>query len=523
MPTNAAGRQLPDHIEGYGPVTPYAGAFATQPPTGRTIPAPAGMVRPGDDKLRPTLAGALRDAGLTDGMTVSFHHHLRNGDQVMNMTMQTIADMGIGHITIAPTILFDVHKPLIDLARRGVIRTVIGCMTGSIGRFASEGGLSDVAVLRSHGARARAVAMGDLPIDITVIASPCADEQGNATGVRGPNACGPLSFSHADARFAKKVIVVTDHLAPFPATPISISQNHVDYVVPVDSIGDAAGIRSGITELAQSEQRLRIARYAADVFWHSGLIRKGFNFQAGAGGTSLAAVQFVGQIMRDRGIKAAWVNGGIHEHVLDLFHEGLIGSLINCQAFDLPAVESLRDDGAHIETSIDQYANPHNKGCVCHQLDAIFLGATEVDVDFNVNVNTHSDGYLLHAIGGHQDTAAGAKLTIVTAPVSRKTHPIVMDRVTTVTTPGQTVDVVVTDAGIAVNPRPRNGELLERLKSADLPLVSIEQLRDESYRRAGCGNPKPNVTDRIVGVLEWRDGTVLDVIRQVQPGYDATL
>ncbi len=517
MPLNAAGRDIPDHIAGYGPTAPYAGAFATTDSAHRGAPLNRGEHTPGRDKRMPDLRAALEAAGLRDGMTVSFHHHLRNGDAVMNLAMHTIAEMGVGDITLAPCILFDVHGPLVELARRGVIRTVHGCMTGPMGPFASTGGLNDTAILRSHGGRARAVIQGEMPIDIAIIAAPCADARGNANGVHGPAACGPLSFNHADAMHAKKVIVVTDHLVPYPAVPISIAEHHVDHVVKVDSIGDPAGIVSGITQVSAAGPHLSIARTAADVLWHSGLVREGFNFQAGAGGISLAAVRFLGRMMAEHSIHADWVMGGINQSVLELFSQGLVKKMLDCQAFDLPAVQSLRDDAAHVEISVDQYANPHNKGCVCHQLDAIFLGGTEVDLDFNVNVNTHSDGRVLRAIGGHQDTAAGAKLTIITVPVARKTHPIVLDRVTNVTTPGDAVDVIATDLGVAINPQsPRHADLTDRLSRTDIPVLRIEQLRDAALQRAGQPYQPPRTTDRIIAVIQWRDGTVLDVVRAVQ-------
>jgi citrate lyase subunit alpha/citrate CoA-transferase len=66
--------------------------------------------------------------------------------------------------------------------------------------------------------------------------------------------------------------------------------------------------------------------------------------------------------------------------------------------------------------------------------------------------------------GGHSDTAAGAKLTIVVASLVRGHRPIVTDEVLTATTPGESVDVVVTDYGVAVNPQ--RVDLEGRLKAA---------------------------------------------------------
>ena len=162
--------------------------------------------------------------------------------------------------------------------------------------------------------------------------------------------------------------------------------------------------------------------------------------------------------------------------------------------------------------SAAMYACPSSRGCVVDRLDAAILGATQVDVDFNVNVNTESDGVLLHGIGGHMDTAAGAGVTVIVTPLLRGRLPMVVDRVLTVTTPGSTVDVIVTERGVAVNPaRP---DLAEALRKARLPLRDIGDLRDDAY--ALTGEPEtPRFGDRIIGVVEYRDGTVIDVIRNI--------
>ena len=162
--------------------------------------------------------------------------------------------------------------------------------------------------------------------------------------------------------------------------------------------------------------------------------------------------------------------------------------------------------------SAAMYACPSPRGCVVDRLDAAILGATQVDVDFNVNVNTESDGVLLHGIGGHMDTAAGARVTVIVTPLLRGNLPMVVDRVLTVTTPGSTVDVIVTERGVAVNPaRP---DLTDAIRKARLPLRDIADLRDDAY--ALTGEPEtPRFGDRIIGVVEYRDGTVIDVIRNV--------
>jgi citrate lyase subunit alpha/citrate CoA-transferase len=145
-------------------------------------------------------------------------------------------------------------------------------------------------------------------------------------------------------------------------------------------------------------------------------------------------------------------------------------------------------------------------------LDCVILGATEVDVDFNVNVNTESNGYLLHNTGGHCDTAAGAKLAIVVAPSIRGRLPIVRDAVTTVTTPGETVDVVVTERGICVSEK--HQELRKELLRRKLPVKEIHQFHEEICQITG----KPRAIemgDEVVAVVEYRDGSIIDVVHRV--------
>src|SRR3712207_612197 len=122
------------------------------------------------------------------------------------------------------------------------------------------------------------------------------------------------------------------------------------------------------------------------------------------------------------------------------------------QGFDLEATRSIAADPNHLEVGASFYANAFNSGCAVNRLDCVILGATQVDTDFNTNVVTGSDGTIMGGSGGHSDAAAGAKLTVAVASLVRGNLPIVTDEVLTVTTPGESVDVVVTDRGVAVNP-----------------------------------------------------------------------
>ena len=156
-----------------------------------------------------------------------------------------------------------------------------------------------------------------------------------------------------------------------------------------------------------------------------------------------------------------------------------------------------------------------NKGAFVNKLDYVILASLEVDTHFNCNVVVGSDGVITGAQGGHPDTAQGAKCTIVIAPLLQGRIPAICTDVTTVTTPGESVDIVVTDYGVAVNPK--RPDLLKALQDADcVPLKTIEELRDIAYSIVGEPE-KVQFGDRVVGIIEARDGTVMDVVREVKP------
>jgi citrate lyase subunit alpha/citrate CoA-transferase len=252
---------------------------------------------------------------------------------------------------------------------------------------------------------------------------------------------------------------------------------------------------------------------AASVIEASGLLKKGFSFQTGAGGTSLAVASYVRELMIKNSIQGSFASGGITAYMVRMLEEGLFRTLFDAQCFDLKAVESFANNKRHQRMSIGMYGNPHNKGSVVNNLDVMILGATEIDTDFNVNVTTGSDGILMGGSGGHNDTAAGAKLAIVVTKLASKQYPSVVDRVTTATTPGETIDVLMTEGGIAVNPLRQ--DLADRLKKTDLPLVNVEHLKRMADKIVDKWK-KPQFEDRIVAVVEYRDGTVIDVVRKVE-------
>lgn len=508
---NAVGKLIPEEIGGKR-LKGFKGAFATKP-EGKRYAKKIKFTTPWEEKLLGSIEEAIKKVGLKDGMTISFHHHFRNGDKVGNMVVDAIAEMGIKNITLAPSSMFPVHDSMLEHIKNGVITRIEGgCVRSEIGKAVSRGLLSEPVRVRTHGGRTRAVEAGEIHIDVAFIGAPCADQQGNANGVHGPSACGPLGFAINDALYADNVVIITDHLVEYPATPITIPQSQVDYVVEVDSIGDPEGILDKSTNPTTNPTLLEMAENVANLLEHLGYIKDGFSFQAGAGSISLAAVQFINEMLKDKGAVASFAMGGITGHIVDMLHEGTLRKILDAQAFDLKAVRSLLEDDDHIEVSHYLFGNPHSKGCIVNHQDTCFLGATEIDVNFNINVNTFSNGYLLKPSGGHPDAAAGSKLTIGIAPLVRKIYPVVREEVTSVTTPGETVDVIITDYGIAVNPR--NKEVYRKLKESELNIVDIHQLQKEAYERTG-GPPEVKKGDKIIGLIEYRDGTIIDVVHQV--------
>lgn len=460
-------------------------------------------------KLVSSLREAIAASGLRDGMTVSFHHHLRSGDYVINMVMNEIAAMGIKNLTVNASSLFDVHAPLAEHIKSGVItRIITDYMSEGLGKYISAGIMEQPVEFMTHGGRPTAIMQGKTPIDVAFVAAPAADCEGSCTGKIGRSACGSLGYAFADAELAKKTVVITDGLCKRLEEP-SIDGKYVDFVVSVDEIGDPRGIVSGTTTITRDPVGLIMARDAADVIKYSGLLKDGFSFQTGAGGASLAAAKFLMEIMLEEKIHGGFGLGGITGYMVDMLRAGCFEELRDVQCFDLKAVESIRTDPRHHEISAFEYASPANEHAWVNSLDAVILGATEIDTDFNVNVHTNSSGTIMGGSGGHSDTAAEAKLAMVIAPLFRARQPIITERVSCVSTPGRDIDVFVTQYGIAVNPK--NEELRDRLIRAHLPIVSIEELKAKA--ESLCGVPKAlEHGERVVAKVIGRGGEVQDLI-----------
>ena len=432
-----------------------------------------------ESKLADSIHDVLVKCGAHDGMTVSFHHHFRDGDKVVNMVMEEIHKMGLKDITICASSLGKAHAPLVPMIEDGTVTNIESSgVRGAIGEAISQGKLKGLAIMRSHGGRVRAIITGEAHI-------------------------------HAD-----KVAAITGCLVPFPNYPAHIPMQRVDYVCVVDEIGDPAKIATGAAKPTTDQRKLLMAEYCTQVVANTPYFKDGFSYQTGVGGASIASTISLTKIMEDRGIKMGFGVGGLTKPMCDLLERGMVRCLLDTQDFDLDAIKNVKNPN-HFRISAGAYANPFNKGSFVNKLDYVILAALEVDVNFNCNVVVGSDGVITGAQGGHPDTAAGAKCTIVLAPLLQGRIPAICSDVTTVTTPGESIDIVVTDYGVAVNPR--GPDLPEALKAADcIPLKTIQELRDIAY--SIIGEPeKVQFADRVVGIIEARDGTIMDVVRQLKP------
>jgi citrate lyase subunit alpha/citrate CoA-transferase len=511
---NAAGRMVPEKVNGRDQ-TPFLGVGKYRPAGNKAAPPvrTAADYPENGDKRVPDLEAALRKCGLRDSMVISSHHHLRDGDRVALMALQAAARLGVKDLMWFPSASFPSQKSAIELMETGVLEHIEGSMNGPLGDYCTQGKMRGVGVLRSHGGRWQAIQDGEVHIDIAVIAAPTADPFGNCDGSHGKSACGSLGFALADSMYADHVIAVTDNLVPFPCIPWQIQGNNVDYVVEVDSIGDPAKIVSGTTQITRSPDRLRIAQFVAQFLRDSGIMRDGFSFQAGAGGIALAFVSYLKEMMKLAGVKARFVRGGSTKYLVELLEAGLVEYILDGQTFDLDGVRSLANNPRHVATSPFTSYNYHGKGNFASMVDAVVLGATEVDTAFNANVVTHSDGRLLHGIGGWQNCLA-AGCTILAVPSFRDRIPVIVDEVTTLCGPGEMIDVIVTERGIAINPRRQ--DLIDAIKGSKLPIRPLEEIKREVERICGGKPQKPRRGERPVAVVKWVDGTLLDSVWQVE-------
>jgi len=443
---------------------------------------------------------------LKDGMCVSFHHHLRNGDAILNVVMKKLHEHGLKRLHLMASALFPVHAPILPLIEEGTIETITtNYMNGPIAEHISARGLKGTLTMQTHGGRARSIAEGERVIDVAFIAAPAVDENMNASGVQGKSACGSLGYAIEDSLYAKRKVLVSDHVSPSLKDP-QIDGRTIDDLLVVESLGDAAGIVSGTLKITQDPLGLKIAREALRLLKALDVFQEGVSFQSGAGGISLAITKGFTETLKARNLKASFFSGGITKYHVDALEEDLVDRLYDVQCFDAAAIDSLRKNEKHFAISASDYANPNNPDRVIKDLDVVILGASEIDTDFNVNVTTDSYGTIIGGSGGHADTAEDSKLSVIVSPLLKARTPLIRERVRTITTPGEHIDCLITERGIAINPK--RSDLLEKLKDANLPLLTIEELMQKAH--AFTGKPKPSAAGEKIGIVESRHGATLD-------------
>ena len=458
-----------------------------------------------------SISEAFEVLNIKENMTISFHHHLRNGDYVMNMVSEEILKRDIKNLHYAPSSIFPNNAIISTLIENeNVVDIDTNYLNGPVAKTINKGKLKGLLIMNSHGGRPRKIESGELAIDVAFIACPTVDKNGNGYGAIGSAACGSLGYSLTELKYAKKVVLVTDNLVDC-LEKYEIDAKYVDYVVVVDKIGDANGIVSGTTKITKDPVGLKIASLTAKLLDELGLIENGVSMQTGAGGTSLAVASYVRDIMIKKGVKGSFASGGITSYFVNMAKEGLLDKLMDVQCFDLDAVKSYATNPHHYGMSDSKYANPYDNPVV-NDLDFVILGATEIDLNFNVNVTTDSYGNIMGGSGGHSDTAHGAKVSVITTNLIKSRLPIIKKDVTTITTPGQDIDVLVTERGIAINPL--RTDLLEKLVNSKLPITTIEKLYETAHNITGVPATL-KTSDQVVGLVQYRDGTIIDCLYKV--------
>src|SRR5581483_568925 len=151
---NAAGRIVPELVNGRRQ-TAYMGVNKFRPEGLKAnLPIRTAADYPANgDKRVPDLATALRKCGLRDGMVISSHHHLRDGDRVAMMALEAASRVGVKDLMWFPSASFPAQKAVIELMHAGVIDHIEGSMNGPLGDYCTQGKMRGMGVLRSHGGR----------------------------------------------------------------------------------------------------------------------------------------------------------------------------------------------------------------------------------------------------------------------------------------------------------------------------------------------------------------------------------
>ena len=119
---NAVGREIPEEVLKATGKEAFKGAYAYDNyEYKKAAPKAHAMMDPKRSKIVENIHEALVKCEIKDGMTISFHHHFREGDYVVNMVMEEIHKMGIKGITICASSLGKAHDPIVPMIEDGTV------------------------------------------------------------------------------------------------------------------------------------------------------------------------------------------------------------------------------------------------------------------------------------------------------------------------------------------------------------------------------------------------------------------
>lgn len=469
---------------------------------------------------------------LHDGDTISYPHYYRTGDKGLGLIVDCLRRTGKKNIKLYGNAFFDNTDPwLIQAVKDGIITGLYGNPYRKLGAHVTNGELLPwVSVGFSHGNRVRKLQTGEVKVKIAFGPVPMSDIYGNANGLLGKpeHLCGPVGLFRADVEYAEYVCLLAGTVSETVVMPAPISMENVDFVVKVDDPGLNSGIGSGTLDLEKARGNLfnaQVAENVTRVINASGVVRDDFAFQVGSG-AGLLILENIRQMLKEQKIRANFSMGGVTSLHVDMLEEGTLYQLMHGQLFQPSQhmFESMLNHPRHYEITTGYYASVANKESAVNLLDLAVLSTLEVDLDFNLNT-VCANGRIIGGIGGGQDVAAGAGLTIIFMSLATgkngKGFPKVVDKVYTKTTPGEVIDVIVTEEYAAVNPASTSvyqDAIVNRSADFGVELISIEEMHHKSLEKAlsfGDLPVKAETTDEVVHLIEWRDGSLLDTIRRL--------
>ncbi len=469
---------------------------------------------------------------LEEGDVISYPHYYRTGDRGLEKVVAILRKHSKRNIILYGNAIFDHTDPwLLQACKDGVIGGIYGNIYKKFGNHVMQGELLPwVTNGFSHGNRVRKLQTGEVHVKVAFGPVPIADIHGNANGVMGKEEqwCGPLGLFAADAEFADYVCLLAGTVSNDLILPAAIPMEQVDFVVHLDPPGLSSGIGSGTLDVGKAKSNpfnALVAENVTKVMKASSVVKDNFNFQVGSG-AGLIVLENIRAMLKEAQIQANFAIGGATTLHIEMLEEETIRYLLHGQLFEPSSrvVKSLLTHPRHFEFTAGCYASVATKEAAVNMLDLAVLTALEVDLEFNVNT-VCANGRIVGGIGGGQDVAAGADLTVMFLPLAAgkegKGFPKVVEKVYTRTTPGEVVDVVVTEEYVCINPQSKStyrDTIKENAKQYGLNLVSIDELHNKSVTKAqefGTLPPLTETTDEVVHAIEWRDGTLLDVIKKV--------